>query len=104
MSTVNLSLENFDEVIEKGRVLVDFWAAWCNPCRLVAPILDELAEEYEGRLLVGKVDVDAETELALRYDIVSIPTVVLFQDGLEIRRFVGVQPKRVYQQELVLRI
>jgi len=100
MSVLHLTTENYDEVVVSGNVLVDFWAAWCMPCRMVAPIIDELASEYEGRVTVAKVDIDSEGALASRYDITSIPTVILFKDGIEAKRFVGVQPKETYMAEL----
>jgi len=100
MSILNLTSENFDETIAKGKTLVDFWAVWCVPCKMVAPVIDELASEYENVLTVGKVDVDVENALAARYGIMSIPTVILFSDGAEVKRFVGVQTKKAYEKEL----
>ena len=100
MNTEELTLENFDNVISNGKVLVDFWAGWCTPCKMVAPIIDELAAEYEGKVTVAKVDIDNESDLASRFDILSIPTVILFSDGAEVRRFVGVQKKAAYRAEL----
>jgi len=100
MSVLNLTANRFDEAIANGKVLVDFWAAWCMPCRMVAPVLDELAKEFEGVVTVAKVDIDKESALAARYEVMSIPTVVLFQDGREIKRFVGVQPKETYENVL----
>ena len=100
MSILNLTSENYDEVVGNGRVLVDFWAGWCMPCKMVAPIIEELAAENEGRLTFAKVDVDSEGSLAARYGIQSIPTVVLFKDGVEEKRFIGVQPKAIYQAAL----
>ena len=100
MGILKLTSANFDETIAKGKTLVDFWAVWCTPCKMVAPAIDELASEYEGAVTVGKVDVDTETALAARFNIMSIPTVLLFSDGAEIKRFVGVQPKKVYEKEL----
>ena len=101
MSTVELTADNFDKITANGQVLVDFWAGWCMPCRMVAPIIDELASEYGGRVTVCKVNVDNENALAVRHDIMSIPTVILFRNGVEVKRFVGVQKKEVYTSELV---
>ena len=97
MSVLHLTSENFDEVIAKGRVLVDFWASWCMPCKMVAPIIEGLAEEYEGRVTVAKVDIDKEESLSVRHDVYSIPTVVYFKDGIEANRLVGVQPIESYR-------
>ena len=73
----------FDEVVLKSNkpVVVDFWAAWCGPCRMVGPIIDQLGEEYEGKVVVGKVDVDANQEFAAKYGVRNIPTVLIFQNG-----------------------
>lgn len=74
-------------------VVVDFWAAWCGPCRMIAPIIDQLADEYEGKLKVGKVNVDEQGQLAAQYGVMSIPTLVFFKNGEEVERVVGVRPK-----------
>ena len=86
--------DNFDTFISQSDkpVLVDFWATWCGPCRMVAPAVEKIAAQYEGRALVGKVDVDAEPALAQRFGIMSIPTLVVLKDGREVARTVGVQP------------
>lgn len=90
---------NFDsEVLNaSGAVLVDFWASWCGPCQMVSPIVDELAEEYKGKLKVGKVNVDEESEIASNFAIVSIPTVILFKNGKVEERLVGAYPKDAYE-------
>ncbi len=77
-------------------VLVDFWAAWCGPCRMVGPVIDEVSNEYEGKAVVGKVDVDANQEFAAKYGVRNIPTVLLFHKGEMISRQVGVSPKSAY--------
>lgn len=100
MSLINLTSDNFDETIGSGKVLVDFWADWCRPCKMVAPVIEELAAENEGSVTVAKVDVENESALAARFKIMSIPTVMLFKDGIEVKRFIGVQPKETYQAEL----
>lgn len=100
MSALHLTAGNFDETIGKGAALVDFWAGWCMPCKMVAPVIEELAGQYEGRVTVAKVDVDNNNEIAARYGVMSIPTVIIFNDGAEVKRFVGVQPKSTYEAAL----
>ena len=88
----------FEEVVLKSDkpVLVDFWAAWCGPCRMVGPIIEEIGKEYDGKAVVGKVDVDANQEFAAKYGIRNIPTVLVFQNGEVVGRQVGVAPKQTY--------
>ena len=83
---------NFDETVLKAdkKVLVDFWAPWCMPCRMMSPIIEERAEDYEGKVYGGKVNVDEEMELAQRYKVFSIPALLVFENGVEIAREVGV--------------
>lgn len=91
---------NFNEEVLKAErpVLVDFFADWCGPCRLVSPTVDELAKTYEGKIVVGKVDVDANSKVASDYGVMSIPTVILFEKGKEMARQVGFGGKDVYIQ------
>lgn len=93
---------NFEEIVLKSSqpVLVDFWAAWCGPCRMVAPIIDELSAEYEGKAVIGKVDVDAHQEYAAKYGVRNIPTVLLFKNGEVVDKQVGVAPKTAYAQKI----
>ena len=88
----------FDAEVLKSKqlVLVDFWATWCGPCRMIAPILDELAEEYAGRVKICKVNVDDEPTLAQRYKIMSIPAVFLFRDGEVVEKMIGARPKQSF--------
>jgi thioredoxin len=90
--TTNLTDETFDEAIADAAtpILVDFWAVWCGPCRAVAPILESLAQELDGQVRIAKVDVDAHPGLAQRYQVRSIPTMILFRDGAPVERLVGV--------------
>jgi len=78
----------------KGLVLVDLWAAWCGPCKMLAPVIDELSEELKGRVIVGKLNIDDYTEFAIGLGVMSIPTLILFKDGEEVGRMIGVQPTR----------
>ncbi len=93
---------NFEETVLNSDkpVMVDFWAAWCGPCRMVGPIIDELSKEYDGKAVVGKVDVDANQEFAAKYGVRNIPTVLVFKDGEVVGRQVGVAAKNVYAEAL----
>lgn len=86
---------NFDAEVAQSStpVLIDFWAEWCMPCRMIAPSVEDLAKTYAGRIKVASVDVDAENELATRFGIISIPTLIVFKDGKEYRKKVGAVPK-----------
>ena len=92
----------FDNIVLQSEkpVLVDFWAAWCGPCRMVGPIIDELSNDYDGKAIVGKVDVDSNQEFAAKYGVRNIPTVLLFKNGELIDRKVGVSPKQVYAEAI----
>jgi thioredoxin 1 len=92
----------FDKVVLQSDkpVLVDFWAAWCGPCRMVGPIIDELSNEYDGKAIVGKVDVDSNQEFAAKYGVRNIPTVLLFKNGELVDRKVGVSSKQVYAEAI----
>lgn len=91
MSEVILNSENFKKEVldDKGLVLVDFWATWCGPCKMLAPVVHEIAEENQGSIKVCKLDVDEEMEIAMKYGIASIPTLVLFQNGEPVKKSVG---------------
>jgi thioredoxin 1 len=92
MAVLHLSKANFDETIAEGTVMVDFWASWCGPCRMLSPTIEGLAEKYEEKAKICKVDVDAEPELARRFGVMSIPTIIVFKDGVEMSKCVGVRP------------
>lgn len=91
---------NFSEESKEGLVLVDFWAPWCGPCRMVGPVIEELAGEYEGKIKVGKLNVDDHQQTAMQYRVMSIPTVILFKDGQPVETMVGAMPKGAYQKRL----
>ena len=91
MALVHLTTAAFDKAVEQGVVLVDFWATWCGPCRMVAPAVEKIAAQYEGRALVGKVDVDAQKALARRHKVLSVPTLMVFRDGAVTARASGVR-------------
>ena len=100
MSVLHLTEGAFDKAIAQGVALVDFWATWCGPCKMLAPTIEELGSKYEGKATVAKVDVDAELGLAGRYGVMSIPTVILFKDGMEVDRKVGFMPLDAYTEAL----
>lgn len=93
---------NFNEVaLEKGGVaVVDFWAEWCGPCRMIAPIIEELSHEYEGKVVIGKVNVDDNPEVSMKYGIRSIPTVLILKDGQVVDKQVGVTSKKVLTDKI----
>ena len=102
MKPVELTDSSFETEVLKSTipVLIDFWAIWCGPCRMVSPIVEELAGEYTGKLKVGKVDVDSNTATAMQYGIRSIPTLLLFKEGQVVEQIVGAVPKRVIVDKL----
>jgi thioredoxin 1 len=102
--TVELTEENFEqEVVSSGGiVLVDFWAEWCGPCKMIAPLLDQIAEEAEGKVKIGKVDVDKNSGLAGQYNIRAIPTLIIFKDGQQVEEVVGMTSKAALEQKLGL--
>lgn len=101
-AVVVLSDQNFDEEIKTSTepILVDFWAEWCGPCKVIAPVLDEIASERSGSLRIGKLNVDENLNAARRFEVMSIPTLILFKDGEPVHRVVGSKPKRALLQEL----
>jgi thioredoxin 1 len=101
MSNVTaLTDQNFQQTVSSGVTLVDFWAEWCGPCRMIAPVLDELQGEFDGRANIGKVNVDDAPGLAQQFGVSSIPTLIVLKDGTEVTRFVGVQGKSVLSAAL----
>lgn len=99
---VELDENTFDQALTKGELplFVDFWAAWCGPCRMVSPIVEELAQEYDGKLSFGKVDVDKHPKIANRFSVRSIPTLIVFQEGQPVKQFIGYRPKAEFKKDL----
>lgn len=93
---VELTNANWDKEVSesKGIVVVDFWAVWCGPCRIIAPTIEELAKEYAGKVKIGKLNTDENSEIAARYKIMGIPTIIFFRDGQKIDQVVGALPKQ----------
>ena len=103
MALIHLTNEAFDKATASGLAMVDFWATWCGPCKMLSPVIDGLADRYEGKVLVGKVNTDEQPELAIRFGvmsmqlgIMSIPCVIFFKNGKEIDRKVGLMPAQAY--------
>ena len=98
---IHFNKETFEKALGEGKLmLVDFWAEWCGPCQMLGPVIESLAEQYEGKAVVGKVNTDKEPELAISYQVSGIPTVIFFKDGKEIDRKVGVMPPDAFVQVL----
>ena len=101
MIMLHFNRETFDKALEEGGlIMADFWAEWCGPCQMLGPVIEDLADRYEGRAVIGKVNTDEEGELAMRYSVMNIPTVIFFKDGKEIDRKVGVMPPDAFVQVL----
>ena len=99
---IELTDDNFKSNIEKGIMLVDFWASWCAPCGIIAPVIEEIAGEYKDKIKVGKLNVDSHQKTAADFGIVSIPTIIIFKEGREEARIVGVVPKERIEQKIDL--
>ena len=101
-NTLEFTDQDFDETVLKSEtpVLVDFWAEWCGPCKALTPVIDELATDYSGKVKIGKMDTDANREVSVRFSISAIPTVILFNNGEIVERFVGLRSKKDFQTSL----
>ena len=97
-----LSAENFEQevVLFQGVAMIDFWAEWCGPCRALAPVIDQLAEAYHGKVKICKLNIDENGELAAKYGVMSIPTVIIFKNGTEMERLVGLRPAESFSELL----
>lgn len=101
MSVIHLAENDFNKTIleDKKTAMIDFWATWCGPCRMLGPFIEELGNELENEILVGKVDVDQCPSIAEKYGVMSIPTIIYFKDGMEVKRLIGFQPKDLLKKE-----
>ena len=98
---LEITENNFELIIAEGKPgLIDFWATWCGPCKRLGPVLEEISKEFEGKAIVGKCDIEENTDLTDKFGIMSVPTVVFFKDGVEVGRQVGVAAKSVYTDKL----
>jgi thioredoxin 1 len=98
---IEITDANFDEILSSGKpLLVDFWAEWCGPCKMIGPVVEELASEYDGKAIIGKLNVDNNPEVTTRYKVSSIPTLLFFKNGVQVDKQIGVTPKSVLAQKL----
>jgi len=100
---ITITDSNFDQEVLKESsmpVLLDFWAEWCGPCKMIAPVVEEISNEFNGRVKVGKVDVDSNQQISQQFGIFSIPTLIIFKNGVPVERIVGYQPKKMLIEKL----
>ncbi len=95
-----LTGSNFDSTVSEGVALVDFWAPWCGPCRMIAPVIEELAEDFDGKAKICKVNTDEEQEVAVKYGIRSIPTILFFKDGELVDQMIGASSKQILTDKI----
>jgi thioredoxin 1 len=99
-NVAHLTDQNFNNATKNGLVIVDFWAEWCGPCKMLIPVMNQIADELKGKVKVGKLNVDISRQTAAKFGIRSIPTVIIFRNGKEVKRLVGVKTKSTYLKEL----
>jgi thioredoxin 1 len=97
---IELTADNFEETIAEGVTLVDFWAPWCGPCRMIAPVIEELAEDFDGKAKICKVNTDEEQDISVKHGIRSIPTILFFKDGEKVDMMVGAASKQAFADKL----
>jgi len=98
---IELTNDNFDNFLKKKEfVIVDFWAPWCMPCRMVSPIIENLSKKYEGKISFGKLNVDQQQDIAVKFGIMSIPTIIIFQNGKEVDRIIGAMPEEMFEERI----
>ena len=97
---VELTASNFDATVAEGVTMVDFWAPWCGPCRMIAPVVEELAEVFEGKATIAKVNTDEEQDIAIKYGIRSIPTIMFFKNGEMVDQMVGAASKQAFEDKI----
>lgn len=97
---IELNVSNFDATVKEGITVVDFWAPWCGPCRMVAPVIEELAGQYEGKVKVCKVNTDENQDIAVKFGIRSIPTIMFFKNGQQVDTIIGAAAKQAFEQKI----
>ncbi|MFK5976434.1 MAG: thioredoxin [Sulfurovum sp.] len=97
---VELTNDNFEDTIKEGVTMVDFWAPWCGPCRMIAPIIEELAEDFEGKATIAKVNTDEEQDISVKYGIRSIPAILFFKDGEVVDQMIGAASKDAFAEKI----
>jgi thioredoxin 1 len=97
---VELTAATFEEAVKEGVTLVDFWAPWCGPCRMIAPVIEELAEDFEGKATIAKVNTDEEQDIAVKFGIRSIPTVMIFKNGEVVDQMIGAASKQAFEEKI----
>lgn len=100
-NVLKVNQENYEETIKEGVILLDFWAHWCGPCRMITPIIDELGEDFKGKAKICKINTDEEQQLAIQYGIRSIPTILIIKNGVTVDSFVGAQSKTTLSNAII---